>query len=439
MVVKEDTQQSICLYLHVHQPYRLTKLNYLELGQINNYFLGSGDGSNQAIIKKVAEKSYLPANKILLKLLKKHPEFKLSLSITGTVIEQFQEYAPKVLESFQKLVATGRVEILSETYYHSLAGIYSLSEFCQQIISHRQLIKKLFNYETVSFRNTELIYNDRIASIAKELGFRNIIAEGWDPILEWRSSNFPYTAKLAKLTAAEKKSIAPYKIEFKGENSTKISKELNLLLKNYKLSDDIAFRFSNRGWEEYPLKVDKYISWLKSSPGPLINLFMDYETFGEHQWEDSGIFDFLEALPGAALKSGIGFKTVAEAGELPTAGKVSMPDLISWADMERDLSAWNGNKMQQSALALLYKIEDTLLPKLSQRHNKHKAQQFLEQWRKLQTSDHFYYMSTKYWNDGDVHKYFSPYESPYEAFINYMNILEDFQKRLEFELGSRNS
>jgi alpha-amylase len=421
------SKKQICLYLHVHQPYRLTKLNYLDLGQLNDYFLGTGEGSNENILKKVASKSYLPTNKVLLKLLKKHPEFKLTLSITGTVIEQFQEFAPKVLKSFQELVATGRVEILAETYYHSLASIYSLQEFCEQVEQHRDLVQQVFGVKPISFRNTELVYNDRIASVVHQLGFKAIVTEGWDPILEWRSSNHIYRANLPELTKQEKKLIADYKIR------NKPYKELKLLLKNYKLSDDIAFRFSDKNWQEYPLTVSKYLSWLNATEGNIINLFMDYETFGEHQWEDTGIFKLLEKLPAQALKDGFEFTTVSEAADAKAEDTVAVEGLISWADMERDLSAWNGNKMQQTALTGVYALEKAMRSELQS--IKGPMRDFIvDQWRRLQTSDHFYYMSTKYWNDGDVHKYFSPYESPYEAFINYMNILEDFQQRLDYEL-----
>lgn len=419
--------KTICLYLHVHQPYRLTKLNYLEIGQVNDYFVGSSPFTNQFFIDKIAEKSYLPTNKTLLKLLKKHKEFQLSLSITGVIIEQLQKFAPEVLDTFKALVDTGRVEIVSETYYHSLASIYSLSEFCEQVIAHRNLIKAAFGYETQSFRNTELIYNDEIASIVKELGFKATIAEGWDQFLEWRNSNFVYQANTKKLTKKDKEIIARYRFQ------KTPPKQLKLLLKNYKLSDDIAFRFSNKAWEEYPLTVDKYISWLKSTPGNLINLFMDYETFGEHQWEDTGIFKFLEKLPGEAIKAGMDFKTISKAAKGVAVETIKVKELTSWADLERDLSAWRGNKMQSTALERIYNLGGKLEIQLNKIKNKALKDKYIDQWRRLQTSDHFYYMSTKYWSDGDVHKYFSPYDSPYEAFINFMNVLEDFEQRLDYD------
>lgn len=415
--MSNSPQKKICLYLHVHQPYRLTKVNYLDLGHTDDYFLGSGHGANEAIIHKVAGKSYLPTNEILLRMLKNHPEFKLSLSITGTVLEQFEEFAPEVIESFRKLIATGRVEILSETYYHSLASIYSVREFADQVAKHRQRIKDLFDYDTVSFRNTELVYNDEIASLVKALGFKAIIAEGWDPILGWRSPNYVYRAHTHELDSELIAKISDFKI-------AEPRSELKLLLKNYKLSDDVAFRFSNRDWEDYPLDTGKYFRWLEASPGEYVNLFMDYESFGEHQWEDTGIFEFLEELPAEARRTGIGFETISEAADTEAHDSVSMPELVSWADMERDLSAWTGNKMQRHALDLVYQLEEKI---------KENTEPTTErQWGLLQSSDHFYYMSTKYWNDGDVHKYFSPYDSPYEAFVNYMNVLADFSKRIQY-------
>jgi alpha-amylase len=403
------------------------------LGQVNDYFAGSSPYSNQEIIDKIAGKSYLPMNNTLLDLLEEYDEFRVSLSITGVVLEQFQKFAPDVLDSFKKLVDTGKVEILSETYYHSLASIYSLREFCEQIIAHRNLIKSVFDYETSAFRNTELIYNNHIASVIKELGFEVIIAEGWDKYLGWKNSNFVYSPDTFDLSDEEIKLIKKYRIK------NKIDKNIKLLLKNYKLSDDVAFRFSNRGWKEYPLTTDKYVKWLQETPGEIINLFMDYETFGEHQWEDTGIFEFMRDLPEKTRKANIGYKTISEAATSNSVDKVSFEEITSWADLERDISAWRGNKMQEAALERIYSLETELQEKLARLKNKTKRKTYIDEWRRLQVSDHFYYMSTKYWSDGDVHKYFSPYDSPYEAFINYMNILEDFTQRIEFESRVKNN
>jgi len=267
------SKRGITLYLHVHQPYRVREYSVFDTAIDHNYFTDPdplSNRNNQKIFNKVADKSYRPMNSLLEKLLADHPEFKVSLSITGTFIDQASAWAPDVLESFQRLVRTGRVEIVSETYYHSLAFFYSRAEFERQVEAHKAKIKEIFGVETSVFRNTELAYNDELAQWADAYGFKGILAEGWDPILDWRSPNFVYQP----------------------EGTENIA----LLLKNYKLSDDLAFRFSNQGWQEWPLTVDKYNSWVESSiyDQPLVNLFMDYETFGEHQWEDTGIFNFFE-------------------------------------------------------------------------------------------------------------------------------------------------
>ncbi|MFW5702826.1 MAG: glycoside hydrolase family 57 protein [Candidatus Dojkabacteria bacterium] len=347
--------KNICLYLHVHQPLRLTRLNYLEIGTVNDYFHGSSPFSNEEIIAKVANKSYLPTNRLLLKLLRQHPEFRLSLSITGVFIEQLQKYDPGVLKSFQELVETGRVEIVAETYHHSLASIYSVSEFAEQIMIHMNLVNSVFEVKPRIFRNTELIYNDYIASLVKEMGFEAILAEGWDKYLEWRSPNFLYEANTEELSEGVKQTLARYNFS-KGSNS----KSLKLLLKNYKLSDDIAFRFSNQAWEDHPLSVEKYCKWVEDSPGETINLFMDYETFGEHQWEDTGIFKFLKNLPKAVFKkSKFKFAAPSEVAEkLQPVAAVNVPHPVSWADEERDLTAWLGNDLQNDAFNKLYSLMD---------------------------------------------------------------------------------
>ena len=394
---------SICLYLHVHQPYRIKHYKVFDVGNDHNYF---NDGSqtdlnNRYIVEKVAKKSYLPTNKILLELLEKHPEFKVSMSISGVALEQFKEYAPEVLASFQELVKTGRVELIADTYHHSLAFFYSPEEFQQQVQAHHDILKELFDYEPKVFRNTELSYNNDLAKWAEEQGYIGILAEGWDPVLGWRSPNYVYRPKGAD--------------------------KISLLLKNYRLSDDIAFRFSEQSWKEWPLTTDKYSQWINShhGDGETINLFMDYETFGEHQWEDSGIFDFLKQLPETLLKHpDITFRTVSEtAQELQAVGEVDVPDVTTWADTERDLTAWTGNDIQKAAIYAVYELEE--------RVKKTQDEQLLDDWRKLQTSDHFYYMCTKWWKDGDVHAYFSPYESPYDAYVAFMNALHDVKFRLD--------
>jgi len=388
---------NICFYFQVHQPNRLENFSVFDIGKNKNYF---DDKKNKEIMEKVARKCYLPMNNLLLKLIKKYRgEFKVSFGISGTAIEQFEKFAPKVLESFKELSATGCVDFLSETYYHSLSFLYSKKEFNEQVIMHKKKIKKLFNVEPTVFRNTELIYNNELAYEIEKLGYKAILAEGADKILEWRSPNFVY----------------------KAPNSN-----IKVLLKNYKLSDDIAFRFSNKEWKEYPLTIPKFNQWLSAvnGNGEIINLFMDYETFGEHQWEDTGIFNFMEHLPEEVIKHpDNNFITVSEAAEIQAKSDIDFPYFVSWADTERDLTAWLGNDIQNSAIKELYALESDI--------KKSNDPKLIEEWRKLTTSDHFYYMCTKWFNDGDVHKYFSPYDSPYDGFISFMNVLNDLALRLK--------
>lgn len=396
--------RSICFYFQVHQPYRVSQYSVFEVGSHKGYFEGPCDVSNFSVFEKVAKKCYLPANRLFLELLKQYPELRISFSITGVFLEQCQEFGEigkEVLESFQALAKTGQVEFLGETYYHSLAALYSEKDFKYQVRKHTRLIKKLFNTSPRVFRNTELIYENNIARLAAELGFKGVLVEGWDHVLGNRSPNFVY-----KPAYLEK------------------NKKFGLLLKNYRLADDIAFRFSDKNWSEHPLTVEKFVHWVLGNNGDVINLFMDYETFGEHQWEDTGIFEFLRHLPLRCREEGIGFLTPSEALQnLSPVDELDVPYYLSWADMERDLSAWLGNDLQKSAMKRVFDLEEKVL--------KTGKKKFLDIWHKLQTSDHFYYMSTKYWSDGDVHKYFSPFQSPYDAFMNYVNILTDFEKKLE--------
>lgn len=392
----------VCFYFQVHQPFRVRPYSVFDIGERAEYF---GDKStsnlnNGRIARKVADKCYLPANAIILELLDKHPEFRATYSISGTALDQFEAYVPEVIESFKKLVATGRVELLAETSHHSLSAVMSNEEFRSQVQAHVDRIERTFGVRPTAFRNTELIYDDRIAALVEGMGFSAILAEGADHVLGWRSPAFAYRPK----------------------GCTK----LTLLLKNYRLSDDIAFRFSNRDWSEWPLGAPKFARWVDqvNGNGHLVNLFMDYETFGEHQWADTGIFDFLRHLPTEILKHpDNGFLTVSEAAAkyAPTA-ELEVPQTISWADMERDLSAWRSNPMQEAALRAVYALE---------RGVKESGDgQLMEDWRRLTTSDHFYYMCTKWFSDGDVHKYFNPYDSPYDAFVSYMNVIHDLTLRV---------
>ncbi len=396
-------QRSIVLYMHVHQPMRIRPYSVFDTANNHDYFNQpewEGGANNERNFRKVAEKSYLPTNQLLSELLDKHPEFCFSLSITGTLLEQCERWGEDVLESFRQLTATGRVEIVAETYYHSLAFFYSRAEFERQVRYHQEKIRTVFGLGTRVFRNTEFAYNNQLAAWADQAGFKGILAEGWDPVLGWRSPNYVYR---------------PVETE-----------NIRLLMKNYKLSDDLAFRFSNRDWTEWPLDANKYSHWLNAATDgqPLMNLFIDYETFGEHQWEDTGIFEFLRHLPQTWMeREGNGFYTVSQAIDRhEPVDYVDMPNTVTWADNERDLTAWLGNTMQQEALRYLYDLEDRIL--------KTNDDSLIIDWRLLQTSDHAYYMCTKWFNDGDVHAYFSPYDSPYDAFLYFMNAVRDLRYRL---------
>jgi alpha-amylase len=394
---------TVCPYFHVHQPYRVKRYRVFDIGNDGEYFNANDatDLNNERILYKVAEKSYLPTTAVLGELLAKHPEFRFAFSFSGTVLDQFEMYAPHVLRAFQDLVKTGRVEILADTYYHSLAFFYSRPEFERQVALHQEKIQKLFGVTPRVFRNTELSYTNSLAKWCDEKGYLGIMAEGWDPILGWRSPNYVYQ---------------PVGCE-----------NIKVLLKNYKLSDDIAFRFGNKGWESWPLSAEKYAHWVHAhhGDGHTINLFMDFETFGEHQWEDTGIFNFLRALPEKLLAHGdTSFKTPTETIlSYPSVGEIDVPHILTWADTDRDLTAWVGNDIQRDAIASTYGMEEDVL--------KTEDATIIENWRKLQTSDHFYYMCTKWFNDGDVHAYFSPYESPYDAYIAFMNALSDLQLRVK--------
>lgn len=385
---------SVSLYFQVHQPIRLRGFRYFDQSADLDYF---DDEANGEILRKVSEKCYLPTNDLILRLIEQHQgRFRVSYSITGVAIEQFERYSPETLRSFKRLADTGCVEFLGETYYHSLASLYDFDEFDAQVSRHAQLMRELFGQAPRVFRNTELIYNDAIGRHIADRGYIGVIAEGADDILDWRSPNYVYN--VPETGAA-------------------------LLLKNYRLSDDIAFRFSNRGWNEHPLQADKFSRWVHdiSGSGEVVNLFMDYETFGEHQWESTGIFEFLRHLPDEIFRHpDWDFLTPTEVIKAyDPVGDLSFQRTTSWADLERDITAWRGNRMQAKALSAIYVLKDAVLAS--------KHPDALSTWRKLQTSDHFYYMCTKWFSDGDVHAYFSPHESPYDAFINYENVIKDFQ------------
>lgn len=389
------SRPAITLYLHAHQPWRVRSYGALDTANRHDYFSGDGDQDNKEIFLKVANKSYRPMNALLEKLLREHPGFCLSLSLSGVFLEQAEQFASDVIESFQRLVKTGRVELLASPYHHSLAFFYDQSEFEKQVALHAEKIKQLFGVSPNVLANTELAYNDELGAWAEAHGYDGVLAEGWDKVLGWRSPNYVYQPKGATHT--------------------------RLLLKNYRLSDDIAFRFSNKRWSGWPLTAETYSSWLTASGGPLVNLFMDYETFGEHQWKEHGIFTFFERFVGKWITAGGQFNTVSQALSNAPVGDVSMPETITWADSERDLTAWNGNALQQEALRYLYQLAPRVLASGDS--------QLISDWRNLQTSDHYYYMCTKWSSDGDVHAYFSPYSSPYEASLYVMNALRDIYWR----------
>ena len=392
-------KKSICLYFQVHQPTRLRLYRFFDIGKDSHYY---DDFANRTILRRIAQKCYLPMNAQLLELVKKFDgKFKVAFSISGSALEQFQRFAPEVLDSFRALAATGKVEFLCETYFHSLASLANPSEFQHQVLKHKKAVEDLLGVTPTAFRNTELIYSNAIGEQVYDLGFKTMLTEGARHIMGWKSPNFVYTAETQP--------------------------KLKLLLRNYSLSDDIAFRFSNKGWEMWPLTAEKYLDWVKESAknDDIVNLFMDYETFGEHQSASSGIFEFMKDLPEAVIKDGtFGFVTPSEAAsKYKGVAALEVPDPISWADEERDLTAWLGNELQQEAYNKVYAMTEKLSIVGSP--------ELWEDFGHLQESDHFYYMCTKFFSDGEVHKYFNPYDTPYEAFINYMNVLSDFQIRLD--------
>ena len=386
--------KSICLYFQVHQPTRLRLYRFFDIGKDSHYY---DDFANRTILRRVAQKCYLPMNQQMLELINKNKgKFKIAYSISGSALEQFQRFCPEVIASFKALAETGKVEFLAETYYHSLASLANESEFRAQVEKHAAKIEELFGVKPTAFRNTELIYSNGIGEMVYDMGYKTMLTEGARHIMGWRSPNYVYT----------------------GETQPK----LKLLLRNYTLSDDIAFRFSQN-----KVTAEQYVGWLKDNAkeGDIVNLFMDYETFGEHQGAESGIFDFMRELPAAVIKDGtFSFVTPSEATKKYKAvSDIAVDDPISWADEERDLTAWLGNELQNEAFKKVYAMTE----KLSIVNDP----ELWEDFGHLQESDHFYYMCTKFFSDGEVHKYFNPYDTPYEAFINYMNVISDFQIRLD--------
>ncbi|KAA3612449.1 MAG: alpha-amylase [Planctomycetota bacterium] len=392
---------AVTFYFQVHQPFRLRPFRFFDIGEGKAYF---EEESNQGIFRRVADRCYLPMNDLLLKLIDRYEgRFRCAFSLSGTVIEQMQRWYPEVLHSFQRLAETGAVEFLCETSHHSLSFLADEEEFLTQVSTQQALVESLFDQKPVTFRNTELVISNDLAAKVESLGFRILLGEGADSLLQEKSSQKVY--------------------------GVKGTKDLKLLLRTYRFADDIAFRFSNKDWEGYPLLADTFADSMAEVPedAPCLGLFMDYETFGEHQWADTGIFDFMEYLPKFLFDKGrFQFQTPKEvAAEHEISERLDIPKPVSWADEARDLTAWLGNPMQKAAHEALY----DLLPRALQAADQG-APEWLEIWRKLSTSDHVYYMCTKFFADGDVHKYFSPYATPHDAFITFMNVLEDLARRL---------
>jgi alpha-amylase len=395
--------KTICLYFGVHQPFRIRRYRFFDIGDSQYYY---DDYANESFIKKTAARCYLPANQLMLELIEKYGDrFKIAYSISGIALDQFELYAPEVLESFKRLADTGNVEFLAETYSHSLVSLADPDEFRSQVTRHSESIELLFGLKPKVFRNTELVYSDEIGSQIADMGFQGMLAEGARHILGWKSANYLYYNAL--------------------------NHNLKVLPRNLRLSDDIAFRFSKRNWPEWPLTAEKYIHWLKNTGRreDIINIFIEYETLGEHHSADSGIFDFFRALPRVAYNNEFSFSTPSGVvSAFQPVAAINVPYPTSWADEEKDLSAWLGNDMQNEAFSKLYGLRDLV--------RKTTDGKILTDWHYLQASDHLYYMSTKVFSEGDVHKHHNPYESPYDAFINYMNVLTDFTRRLKKLVGN---
>lgn len=398
--------RDIVLYLHMHQPKRVRPYTIFDIGEKHDYFDSYEISTdNQAIFQKVSHKSYRPMIALLKRLANEIDNFSVNLSLSGIFLESCEEWDPALLSDIKKLIATGKVELAAETYHHSLAFFYSQFEFQKQVAMHEEALQRHFGVKPVIFRNTELAYSNALGQWVEDAGYKAVLAEGWDPVLDWRSSHYLYSPKGTSSTA--------------------------LFLKDYRLSDDLAFRFSNKQWAEWPLTFDKYKGWIDALPEEekLVNLFMDFETFGEHQWHETGIFDFFEDFVKSWCGDGNRFATFSQALESHEIhDTIDMPNTVTWADNERDLTAWLGNAMQQESADALYRLEDSVL--------RSDDEDLIRDWRLLQTSDHLYYLSTKWFDDGNVHAYFSPYESPYDAFLSYMNAIRDIRYRI-FEHSQR--
>ena len=392
-------KKTLCFYFQIHQPVRLRRYRFFDIGKRHDYF---DEYVNRSTIRRVAERCYLPMNHLIMDLIKRYgTNFKVSFSISGSALEQFALHAPEVIESFKELAKTGSVEFLAETYAHSLASLSDTDEFERQVQRHTARMEELFGQKPVTLRNSSLIYSDQIGERVAAMGFESMLTDGAKHVLGWKSPNFVYTNVM--------------------------NPRLKLLLKNSRLSDDLTLRFSDHSWHEWPLTADKYARWLKDSTqdSEIVNLFMNYETFGENQLAETGIFEFMRSLPEYIFSTtDFEFLTPSEAVKKhqPVA-PLHVPYPISWADEEKDITGWLGNELQNEAFEELFKIQ----PKVEALNDP----ELNEDYSRLQASDHFYYMRTKLFSDNDYHRYVSPYETPYEAFINYMNVLSDFVARVE--------
>lgn len=390
--------KAICFYFQIHQPFRLKRYRFFDIGNDHYYY---DDFANDDIITRIAQRSYIPAAETLLRMIEAgNGKFRCAFSISGAALEQFEQYVPEFIDLLKKLADTGCVEFLAETYAHSLSSLADPEEFANQVKVHDEKIKELFGQTPKVLRNTELIYCDDLAPQILAMGYKGVITEGAKHILGWKSPNYVYCAASAP--------------------------KLKILLKNDKFSDDISDRFSNTAWDEYPLTADRYIDWIASTPAEeqIINLFMNLEVFGDFQPRETGIFQFLEALPRFAEERGIEFWTpTTVVSKLKPVAELSIMHPISWADEARDTTAWLGNKLQNEAFNKLYSV--------SERVRLCEDRRLKQDWYYLQASDHFFYMSTKNMHDGSVHSHFSPYDTPFDAFTNYMNVLADFIVRVE--------
>jgi alpha-amylase len=426
--------KSICFYFQVHQPFRIRQHQLRFPPENHEYFKGVTPQSNEEIFDKVSQKCYLPTTQLLKELCDEYPNFHVAFSLSGVFVEQCEMYpnlGTQVLENFQALAQTGKVEYLAETYYHSLSFLYSKAEFARQIDMQKELMIKYFDQKPQVFRNTELIYRDDLGEFVRLMGYKGVMAEGWATALPDENPNLIRHAHSIELGDSDFKVSQAHKV------SKDIPDHLSILTKNYLLSDDIAFRFSQTTRSEMPLTADTFAQWVDESPGDTINLFMDFETFGEHQWEDTGIFEFLRHLPRACADRDIVFRTPSQTiDHFEAQHNYKATEFISWADAERDISAWLENDMQRNAFAEISRIENKLYAHLESEDSVIKD--VLADFRKLQTSDHLYYMSTKFWADGDVHTYFSPYENPYDAYINYMNTIHHLDWRADLAIEQNN-